>query len=132
PDSLRTRRSADLSVRFWSGGGGTVRGQPYQSLGVPLARSALLSVQTGGMSFAAASAELRAAITDRIGAAAFYDAGFVGIDELFGGTGQWHAGAGIGLRYNTGIGPIRVDVAVPVSGPTGDGVQIYVGIGQAF
>lgn len=120
------------SFRFWSGGGGTVRGQPYQSLGVPLARSALLSVQTGGMSFAAASAELRAAITDRIGAAAFYDAGFVGIDELFGGTGQWHAGAGIGLRYNTGIGPIRVDVAVPVSGPTGDGVQIYVGIGQAF
>lgn len=120
------------SFRFWSGGGGTVRGQPYQSLGVPLTRSAILSVQTGGMSFAAASAELRAAITDRIGAAAFYDAGYVGIDELFGGAGQWHAGAGVGLRYDTGIGPIRVDVALPVSGPTGDGVQIYVGVGQAF
>ncbi|MCB2126853.1 MAG: outer membrane protein assembly factor [Rhodobacteraceae bacterium] len=120
------------SFRFWSGGGGTVRGQPYQSLGVALARSAFLSVQTGGMSFAGASAELRASITDTIGAAAFYDAGYVGIDELFGGTGRWHAGAGLGLRYNTGIGPIRIDVAMPVSGPTGDGVQIYVGLGQAF
>lgn len=120
------------SFRFWSGGGGTVRGQPYQSLGVPLTRSALLSVQTGGLSFAAASAELRATITDTIGAAAFYDAGYVGIDELFGGTGEWHSGAGVGLRYNTGFGPIRLDAALPVSGRTGDGLQVYVGIGQAF
>ncbi|WP_413876836.1 autotransporter assembly complex protein TamA [Albidovulum sp.] len=118
--------------RFWSGGGGTVRGQPYQSLGVPLARSALLSVQTGGLSFAGASAEFRAPITDTIGAVAFYDVGLISIDEFFGGPSQWHSGAGIGLRYNTGVGPIRLDVAMPVAGPTGDGVQIYVGIGQAF
>lgn len=118
--------------RFWSGGGGTVRGQPYQSLGVPLARSASLTVQTGGLSFAGASAEFRAAITDTIGAVAFYDVGLITVDELFGGTSQWHSGAGLGLRYNTGIGPIRLDVAMPVSGSTGDGVQFYVGIGQAF
>ncbi len=118
--------------RFWSGGGGTVRGQPYQSLGVPLARSALLSVQTGGLSFAGASAEFRAAITERIGAVAFYDVGLISVDELFGGASQWHSGAGLGLRYDTGFGPIRLDVAMPVAGATGDGVQIYVGIGQAF
>ena len=118
--------------RFWSGGGGTVRGQPYQSLGVPLARSAALSVQTGGLSFAGASAEFRATITERIGAVAFYDVGFISIDELFGGASQWHSGAGLGLRYDTGIGPIRLDLAMPVAGATGDGVQIYVGIGQAF
>ena len=117
---------------FWSGGGGTVRGQPYQSLGVPLARTATITVQTGGLSFAGLSGEFRANITEKIGAVAFYDAGYVSDDELFGGNGEWHAGAGLGLRYNTGIGPIRVDVGMPVSGPTNDGVQLYVGIGQAF
>ncbi|WP_347311721.1 autotransporter assembly complex protein TamA [Defluviimonas sp. SAOS-178_SWC] len=117
---------------FWSGGGGTVRGQPYQSLGVPLARTATITVETGGLSFAGFSGELRANITEKIGAVAFYDAGFVSDEELFGGNGEWHSGAGLGLRYNTGIGPIRFDVGMPVSGSTNDGVQLYVGIGQAF
>ncbi len=117
---------------FWSGGGGTVRGQPYQSLGVPLARTATITVDTGGLSFAGLSAELRADITEKIGAVAFYDAGFVSDEELFDGNGEWHAGAGLGLRYRTGIGPIRVDLGMPVSGSTNDGVQLYVGIGQAF
>lgn len=120
------------SYLFWSGGGGTVRGQPYQSLGVSLARGPGLSYQTGGLSFAAISGELRAQVTEKIGAAAFYDAGYVSTDDFFGGASEWHAGAGIGMRYNTGIGPIRLDVALPVSGRTGDGVQFYVGIGQAF
>ncbi len=117
---------------FWSGGGGTVRGQPYQSLGVPLARTATITVETGGLSFAGFSGEFRASITENIGAVAFYDAGYVSDEELFGGNGEWHAGAGLGLRYNTGIGPIRFDVGMPVSGSTNNGVQIYVGIGQAF
>jgi outer membrane protein assembly factor BamA len=43
-----------------------------------------------------------------------------------------HAGAGLGVRYDTGIGPIRFDIASPISGDTGDGVQFYVGLGQAF
>ena len=47
--------------------------------------------------------------------------------------GESHAGAGLGVRYNTGIGPIRVDLGVPVSGPGNpSGLQIYIGIGQAF
>lgn len=117
---------------FWSGGGGTVRGQPYQSLGVSLVRTPTITVQTGGLSFAGLSGEFRANITEKIGAVAFYDAGFVSDEELFGGNGEWHAGAGLGLRYNTGIGPIRIDVGMPVSGSTNDGVQLYVGIGQAF
>lgn len=117
---------------FWSGGGGTVRGQPYQSLGVPLARTPTITVTTGGLSFAGLSGEFRAQITEKIGAVAFYDAGFVSDEELFGGTGEWHAGAGLGLRYHTGIGPIRLDLGMPVSGSTNDGLQIYVGIGQAF
>ena len=46
--------------------------------------------------------------------------------------GGEQAGAGLGLRYATSIGPIRFDVGYPVSGDTGDGVQFYLGIGQAF
>jgi translocation and assembly module TamA len=51
----------------------------------------------------------------------------------FGQTaGNWHAGAGLGLRYMTAIGPIRLDVARPIAGATGNGTQLYIGIGQAF
>ncbi|TDQ56691.1 autotransporter assembly complex protein TamA [Phaeovulum veldkampii] len=116
---------------FYSGGGGTVRGQPYQSLGVNVLRGAL-SQQIGGRSFLGLSGEVRADLTDKIGAVAFYDAGHIGIDAAPGGEGEWHSGAGLGLRYDTGIGPIRLDVAAPVAGNTGEGVQVYIGIGQAF
>ena len=117
---------------FYSGGGGTVRGHPFQSLGVPITRSPTVTILSGGMSFAGFSGEIRAAITDNIGAVAFYDTGYVSDEDLFGGNGEWQAGAGLGLRYKTGFGPIRLDIGLPVSGTTGDGAQIYVGIGQAF
>lgn len=115
---------------FFSGGGGTVRGHPYQSLGVSLA--SLGGTQVGGMSFIGLSGEMRAALNDTLGAAVFYDAGFVSDDSFFGGASGWHSGAGIGLRYDTLVGPVRLDIAAPVSGTTGDGIQIYVGIGQSF
>lgn len=116
---------------FYSGGGGTVRGQPYQSLGVPVSRG-LYSEDIGGMAFAALSGELRAKVTSSIGVVAFADAGYVAASDFGDDTGDWHAGAGLGLRYMTGFGPIRFDVATPVAGDTGEGVQIYIGIGQAF
>lgn len=113
---------------FYSGGGGTVRGQPYQSLDVDLGGGN----RSGGKAFLGASTELRAAVTDTIGVVGFVDAGYIGSDGLLDSSGEWHAGAGLGLRYNTGIGPLRLDVAAPISGSTGDGVQFYIGIGQAF
>lgn len=112
---------------FYSGGGGTVRGQPYQSLGTND-----LGVHTGGARFLGLSAELRAGVTEKIGVVAFYDTGFVGTGSFSDSTGDWHSGAGLGLRYKTPIGPIRLDVAAPVGGSTGDGPQLYLGIGQAF
>ena len=114
---------------FYSGGGGTVRGVPYQSLGVTLDNDAF----TGGQSFAAVSAELRARVRDNIGLVGFYDAGMITEESGFGGDSDWHAGAGFGLRYNTGIGPIRVDIATPVTGDgAGKDYELYIGIGQAF
>ncbi len=116
---------------FYSGGGGTVRGQPYQSLGVT-ANDGGTPVETGGTRFIAVSAEVRAKVTDTIGIVGFVDAGSVS-DSTFTSPGDdWHAGAGLGLRYATGFGPIRLDIATPVGGDTGDGVQIYIGIGQSF
>ncbi len=111
---------------FYSGGAGTVRGQPYQSLGIDLPTGA----RSGGRSFLGASAEVRAKVRGAIGVVGFVDAGFIGADSF--GAGDWHAGAGLGVRYDTGVGPIRLDVAAPVRGPNGGGVQVYIGIGQAF
>ena len=112
---------------FYSGGGGTVRGQPYESLDVTVG-----GARTGGRSFVGLSGELRAKLGGSFSVVGFADAGYVGAEEFFDGSGDWHAGAGLGLRYDTVVGPIRLDVAAPVSGDTGDGVQIYIGIGQAF
>ncbi|MEW9921373.1 autotransporter assembly complex family protein [Marimonas sp. MJW-29] len=124
----------DLSVApadylFYSGGGGTVRGQPYQALGVDLGGGNVV----GGRSFLGVSAEARVEVTKTIGLVGFLDGGYVGSEAFYDGSGEWHSGAGIGLRYNTGIGPIRLDVAVPTSGPdTDENFQVYIGIGQAF
>ncbi|MHA6326874.1 autotransporter assembly complex protein TamA [Roseivivax sp. CAU 1753] len=113
---------------YTSGGGGTVRGQPYQSLAVDLGGGD----EIGGRSFAGLSAEYRRDLTSALGLVAFYDAGYIGAESFYDGSGEWHAGAGLGARYQTGIGPIRFDIAGPVSGDTGDGLQFYIGIGQAF
>ena len=114
---------------FYSGGGGTVRGADYQSLGVTLPDGQ----ETGGRSFLGLSAEIRLRTSGAFGYVGFIDAGYIGEEEFPDGSGEWQSGAGIGLRYATPIGPIRVDVAVPTSGPDdGNSFQVYVGIGQSF
>ena len=113
---------------FYSGGGGTVRGQDYQSLGVTALPG---GVRSGGQHFAGLQAEVRATVSGKIGVVGFYDMGYVAAEDWGDAFADWHSGAGIGLRYDTGIGPLRVDVATPLRG--GDsGVNLYIGIGQAF
>lgn len=112
---------------FFSGGGGTVRGQPYQALDAEYG-----TARRGGRNFIGLSAEMRVVATDAIGVVGFADAGFVGSSSVPGEDGEWHSGAGLGVRYQTPVGPIRLDVAAPLSGNTGEGVQLYLGIGQAF
>jgi len=119
---------APADYLFYSGGGGSVRGQEYQSLGVAVGAETV-----GGRSFVGVSGEVRVGVTDSIGIVGFVDAGYVGEEEFYDGTGTWHSGAGIGLRYNTAVGPIRLDLAVPTSGPeTDENFQVYIGIGQSF
>ncbi|MEM1352311.1 MAG: autotransporter assembly complex family protein [Pseudomonadota bacterium] len=118
---------------FFSGGGGTVRGQEFQSLGIQIGDNANDII--GGRSFFGIQSEVRLRTAGALGFVGFFDAGYVG-EETFPDltSGEWQTGAGIGVRYDTPIGPIRVDIGVPTSGTMKDaaGFQIYIGIGQAF
>jgi translocation and assembly module TamA len=114
--------------RFYAGGGGSVRGYDYQSIGPRDARGR----PSGGASLIEASLEWRQRIWGDIGGVAFVDAGSVGTTSAP-DTQNLRVGAGIGLRYYTAIGPIRADVAVPLVKQVGSsGYGLYVGIGQAF
>jgi translocation and assembly module TamA len=114
--------------RFYAGGSGTIRGYRFQSVGrlFPSGRP------RGGTAIDAASVEIRQRIGESWGVAAFVDAGQIS-DQGIPFTGELRVGAGIGVRYHTGIGPIRADIAVPVVRQRKtDAVQFYIGIGQAF
>ncbi len=123
------RDSIPANRRFYAGGGGSVRGIPFQAAS-PLDDN---DDPIGGRSLVEASAELRYNITDTIGVVGFVDAGrafeasFPDFDEPL------VVGAGLGARYFTPIGPLRFDVAVPVDRrDVDDAFQIYVSLGQAF
>ena len=123
---------APADFLFYSGGGGTVRGQPYQSLGIETVDGGE-TVTTGGTSFLGTQLEARYAVRENIALVGFYDFGQVGATATPGEAAEWHAGAGFGLRYNTGIGPIRLDLGTQASGDdAGSDLQVYIGIGQAF
>ena len=121
-----TKVAADR--RLYSGGAGSVRGYAYQNIG-PRDSSGNI---VGGRSSVLFSGELRYRATDTIGLVAFIDAGnaYASILPKLGGL---KVGVGAGLRYLTPVGPIRLDVAVPLQRGKGDpSVGVYVGLGQAF
>jgi len=117
------------SLRFYCGGGGSVRGYTYQAIGP----KDLYGDPLGGRSFQEINLEARFRVTEHVGLVPFLDGGMVYGQEmprLFEDL-QW--GAGLGVRYYTPIGPIRFDVAVPLDKKTDDrGYQFYISIGQAF
>ncbi|MGB4336029.1 MAG: autotransporter assembly complex family protein [Chromatiaceae bacterium] len=114
--------------RFYAGGGGSVRGYPYQSIGP----QTLTGQPKGGSNLLETSLELRQRLWGNWGGAIFADTGAVS-DLNFPGTGTWAIGVGAGIRYHTPVGPVRLDLATPLSNDAGDpAVQVYIGIGQAY
>ena len=114
--------------RFYAGGGGSVRGYGFQEIS-PRDDD---GDETGGKSYVTASLEARVRITDTIGVVPFIDVGTVGPDE-FPDFSDIRTGAGIGIRYATPFGPLRLDFAVPLNKyEDGTNFGIYAGIGQSF
>ncbi len=115
------------SRRYYAGGGGSVRGFGYQELGP----KDIEDRPIGGRSLVEAAAEIRYRFGD-YGVVGFVDAGQVytsstpGFDNL-------RYGVGLGGRFYTNFGPLRVDVATPINRQPGESrISVYVSIGQAF
>ena len=118
------------SVRFYAGGGGSIRGYAYQRVG-PLDAS---NDPVGARSVVEASAETRLRVTKTIGVVAFLDGGnaYSTLTPKFSQPLQW--GTGLGLRYYTPIGPVRADIGVPLNPRSGidHAFELYFSLGQAF
>ena len=119
------------SRRLYAGGGGSVRGYGYQEIGP---RNDL-GDPSGGLSLIELSLEARirtGLLGGALGVVPFIDAGTVGasstpsFDEI-------KFGAGIGARYYSSFGPLRIDFAIPLNkGPNDSSFAVYVALGQAF
>lgn len=123
------RDSIPADERLYAGGGGSVRGYAYQSVG-PLEGTRPL----GGKSLLLASAELRWRWENDLGFVVFADGGVVNeagwpedFDEILWGIGG-------GFRYFTPVGPLRFDLAFPMERrpDVDDSFQFYISLGQAF
>lgn len=114
--------------RFFAGGGGSVRGYAYQSIGP----RDLNDNPIGGRSLIEGAVEARWSLRGPFGLAVFADAARVGAFSN-GDAQQTKVGVGIGLRYNLGLAPLRIDLAIPLNKRDGDApVQLYLSAGQSF
>ncbi|WP_114228346.1 MULTISPECIES: BamA/TamA family outer membrane protein [Sphingomonas] len=115
------------SRRFYSGGGGSVRGYGYQELGPKDANGDPI----GGRSLAEFALEARARLGS-FGLVPFFDGGTLSTASLPKLSG-WQYGAGLGVRYYSSFGPIRIDVGTPLNRRPGDSrIAVTVSLGQAF
>lgn len=131
--------------RMYAGGGDSVRGYRYQMAGpivdVPCPPDSDEKCDPdkarfrplGGRSLLQAGTELRWKVSENLGLVPFvegagvYSSSFPDFDDEF------LVGAGLGVRYFTVAGPIRFDVAFPVTPRQPDGLfEIYISLGQAF
>lgn len=116
--------------RFYAGGGSSIRGYRFQSVG-PLGPG---NTPLGGRSLFEVSAEVRSKITETLGGVVFIDGGNVYDDELPDLSTNLQWSVGFGARYFTTFGPLRLDFGFPINPRDGidDFFQFYISIGQAF
>ena len=124
-----SRADVPADLRFYAGGGGSVRGFAFQKAGELDDKNDPI----GGRSLFEASGEVRVRVTDSIGLVAFVDAGAAFTSSVPDFDEELRIGAGPGLRYFSPIGPLRLDVGFPVNPRNSDDAfQLYISIGQAF
>ena len=125
------REAIAPSRRFYAGGGGSVRGYGYQQLGP----RDLNGGPIGGRSLAEFALETRirlSAFGGNFGIVPFFDGGTLSTRSTP-DISHWQFGAGIGARYYSSFGPIRIDVGTPLNRRAGDSrVAVTVSLGQAF
>jgi translocation and assembly module TamA len=115
------------SRRFYAGGGGSVRGYGFQRIGPRDGDDDPI----GGNALAEFSLEARVRFGD-FGVVPFFDVGNVYAQSYPDFSGLRY-GAGIGVRYYSSFGPLRIDVATPLNRQTGDSrIGVYISLGQAF
>ena len=108
-------------LRFFAGGDRSVRGYAYQAIGPRNSHGLVV----GGKRLLVGSATIEHYFTRDWGIAAFVDSG-----DAFDGS-DFHAqtGAGLGLRWRSPVGMVRVDVGVPINNPYYHGAQLHIVIG---
>jgi translocation and assembly module TamA len=119
------------SRRFYSGGGGSVRGYGYQQLGPKDSAGDPI----GGRGLAEFALESRIRLKQfggNFGVVPFFDGGSLTTKALP-GSGKWRFAVGAGVRYYSSFGPIRIDFGIPLNRQQGDGpFAVTVSLGQAF
>jgi translocation and assembly module TamA len=116
------------SRRFYAGGGASVRGYGYQAIGPRDPNSDPI----GGRSLTEIALEARVPVWGNFGLVPFLDGGNIYTSPLP-KMSAFRYGAGLGVRYYSSFGPIRVDVGTPLNPRSGDSrVAVYVSLGQAF
>ncbi len=116
--------------RFYAGGGASVRGYSYQAIGPRDANNDPI----GGRSLGELSLEARFRFgsQDQFGIVPFIDAGTIS-PEPWPSLREMRVGAGLGFRYYSSFGPIRIDLGTPINPQPGDSrIGVYVSLGQAF
>lgn len=119
--------SAPTSDRMLAGGGGSVRGYPYRSIGIN-------GSDASGTQRWQGSLELRGKLSENWGLVLFADSASVSDSwDPTDASQDWYSGAGVGLRYFTRFAPIRLDIARPLRPRQDDpSYQLYISLGQSF
>ena len=110
------------SLRFYAGGDRSIRGYAWREVG-PRVRTEAGEFAVGGKHMATASLEFEHYFNDRWGGAVFVDSG-----TAFDRRPDWHTGVGVGVRWRSPVGPVRVDIARGLDDPD-ESFQLYLGIG---
>jgi outer membrane protein assembly factor BamA len=135
-----------LSQEFFTGGGNTLRGFPLDGAGpqreVDVCSSGsstdctLIHVPSGGNELLLLNSEMRIPLTFKkgLGMVAFYDGGNVFPNVGFHDFASLYTNSvGVGLRYATPVGPVRIDVGRNLNPVVGvSATQYFISIGQAF